>query len=475
MSSKKKNLLYKQVAERLITLIDQGVLRNGEKIPSIRNLSDTLGVSLNTIKEAYLHLENQYYIEAVPQSGFYVRENLTKTENAKYTDPLKLDLEEISLCRIYGAFQEQGRVPPGLELSISHLDSELFLASKLEKYLIEAIKYKPRQSYNYLISPGDSSLREQISKHYVVNGIQIRSDELIITNGCLEAIYLSLMTICQPGDTVAIETPSYFSFVRTLEFLGLKVLEIPCSFEKGMSISALQFALENHSIKAVLSVANFNNPLGSLIPDENKQEIVSLLNRFNVPLIEDDIHGDLFFTESKPKPFISYDQTGNTVLCSSFSKTIAPGIRIGWIAPGKYYSRVEEAKSMLNVGTASLFQIAIAEFLKSGTYNRSLRQLRKTLKDQIQNMRKLILAHFPKGTKVNDPRGGFLLWVELPKNYDCLKLFSEALKQDIGIAPGALFSMQGKYSNFMRLNAGITNNLTEFLIKKLAEIIKKNC
>lgn len=459
----------------MITLIDQGVLRRGDKIPSIRNLSSTLGVSLNTIKEAYMHLENQYYIESVPQSGFYVREHLNKVEKAQYTDPLKLNPEEISLCRIYGAFQEQGRIPSGVELAIAHLDSQLLLANKLERHLIETIKYNPKQSYNYLVTPGDSSLREEIAKHYAYYGVKVRSDELIITNGCLEAIFLSLMAICKPGNTVAVESPVYFTFLRILEYLHLKVLEIPCTFEDGMSIKALQFALENHPVKAVLSVANFNNPLGSLIPDKNKQEIVSLLNNYNVPLIEDDIQGDLFFTESRPKPCFAYDEIGNTLLCSSFSKTIAPGIRIGWIAPGNYYSNIESSKTLLNVGTSSLFQLALADFLKSGVYNRSLRHLKKILKEQIQTMREFVLSYFPQGTKVNDPRGGFVLWVELPEQYNCLGIFPEALKQGIGFAPGSLFSMQGKYSNFMRLNAGITNNQTEFMIKKLAEIIKQNC
>jgi DNA-binding transcriptional MocR family regulator len=461
-----KTTLYREVAARIVTLIDRGILKPGERIPSIRQMSDTLGVSLNTVKEAYSQLENSYHIEAVPQSGFYVRKDGHQRGSPAKVDPTELDPLEVSLCRIYGAFQENGKIPPGMELAIAHVDIDLLPAAKLQKYLVDAVRYNCRECLDYGIAPGDTQLREQIAKHYVMNGTGLTGEELIITNGCHEALFLSLLAVCQPGDTVAIETPLYFNFIRMLESLQLKVLEIPCDSAEGMSLEALQFALDNHRIKAVLSIPNFNNPLGSLMPEENKARMVEMAARHEIPLIEDDIHSDIYFTSKRPLPYRAFDRSGNTILCSSFSKTLAPGLRVGWVAAGRYQARVESLKTLLNIGTSPFTQRCLINFLREGSYERFLRRLRRDLKRQTETLRELILASFPAGTNVNSPPGGFVLWVEVPEGIDTLELFARALKEGIAFAPGPLFSMRGRYSNFLRLTAGVVNeNVTDAIIR----------
>lgn len=468
-----KTTLYKEVAARIVTLIDRGIMKEGEKIPSIRELSDTLGVSLNTVKEAYSQLENRYYIEAVPQSGFYVRNNRDQNERSGTVDPTDMDPLQVSLCRIYGAFQEQGRIPPGVELAIAHVDVDLLPTGKLQKYLVDAVRYDCRDCFDYQMAPGDLQLREQIAKHYVMNGTQLNGEDLIITNGCHEAVFLSLLAVCRPGDTVAIETPLYFNFVRMLELSQLKILEIPCYSDEGMSLEALEFALENHPVKAVLSIPNFSNPLGSLMPDEKKARIVEMSACYGIPLIEDDIHGDLYYADKRPLPYKAFDKNGNTILCSSFSKTLAPGLRVGWVAPGRYYSRVESLKSLLNIGTSALTQKALVSFLREGGYERFLRRLRRDLKMQTAALRELVLENFPAGTKVNDPPGGFILWVEVPESVNTLELFARSLKEGIAFAPGPLFSMRGKYSNYLRLTAGVLNENVIKAILHLGKMISE--
>ena len=277
---------------------------------------------------------------------------------------------------------------------------------KQQKCLVDTIRYSQKRAFDYLMPPGDALLREQISKHYMVYGTEILGDELIITNGCQNAVFLALLAICQPGDTVAIETPTFFNFVRMLESLHLRILEIPCSAEEGMSFEALQFALENHNIKALVSLPNFNNPLGSLMPEEKKKQIVQLLDFYGIPLIEDDVYSDIYFTENRPLTYKAFDKSGGVLLCSSFSKTIAPGLRLGWIAPGRFYERVVALKTLSSVGVSPFPLLAVARFIMQGGFERGLRKLRQTLQQQIKSLRECVLDIFPPGTKVNDPKAG---------------------------------------------------------------------
>ena len=464
-----KTTRYGQVAERILNLINNGVLKEGEKIPSIRQLSQELNVSINTVKEAYWKLERENYIFAVPQSGFYVQKQFSDISPKEEIDPSRLDPQEVSLCHIYGAFQNMGQCTPEVSLGIATLNPEFWPTQKMGRYFQEAMRYQEIESYNYIMSPGYSQLREQIARLGLSCGLDLSPDEIIITNGCHEAVFLALMALCKPGDSVVFESPMYFNLLQLLEQLDLRIIELPSSQIEGVNLDTLGFVIENYPVKAMFSIPNVNNPLGFSMPVWKKKKLVQLLAEKNIPLIEDDIYGDLGF-ETRDETCKSFDAEGNVILCSSFSKTLAPGLRVGWIVPGKYYDQVIKMKTLLNISTASINQIVVARYLKEGGYERHLRKLRKDLKKQISDLRACILKYFPKGTKVTNPSGGFLLWVELPESIDTDIIYQEAVKENILFAPGSLFTMKDKYSNCMRLNAGFWNDRVEKAIKYIGKL-----
>ncbi|MGD9214768.1 MAG: PLP-dependent aminotransferase family protein [Desulfobacteraceae bacterium] len=464
-----KTSRIEMVAERILKLIRTGALKEGDRIPSIRRLSSELDVSINTVKEAYWKLESRNYIVAVPQSGFYVKKQPADPGCDKIVDPHHLDPQDVSLCRIYGAFQNMGQCTPEISLAIADLAPELRPTAKMGRFLSQVLREQELESFSYLMTPGHLALRQQIARLGLSCGLELSPEQIVITNGCHEAVFLALMAVCQPGDTVVLESPVYFNLLQLLQQLKLKIIEIPSSDVDGMHLNTLRFVLENHAVKAVFSISNVNNPMGFSMPEAKKKALVALLDQYGIPLIEDDIYGDLAFGK-RAHPCKAFDTTDNVVLCSSFSKTIAPGLRVGWIVPGRYYDSVVDSKTLLNISTASMNQIALARFLKEGGYERYLRGLRKTLSAQVCAMRAAILRYFPPGTRVSRPRGGHLLWIELPQKVDAEVIYHQALSQGILIAPGHLFSIKPKYTNCMRLSSGFWNQRVEKAIQSIGAL-----
>lgn len=465
----KKPTRYEQVAQRIRHLIENGALKEGERLPSLRKLSRELNVSINTVKEAYWHLENQNYITAVPCSGYYVKKQPQLSRSHIAVDPTQLDPQEISLCQIFGAFQDAGQCTPEIRLAVAHMDSEFWPSDAIGRYLQEAARRQADEAFTYLVSPGSRALREQIAKQGLACGLDISPDEVVITNGCQEAIFLSLMAICEPGDTVVLESPIYFSLINLLQQLKLKIIEIPTTDNEGIPLETLRFVLENHPVKAMFSIPNFNNPMGFTMPSWKKKNLVQLLAQYHIPLIEDDIYGDLCFGQ-RPEPCKAYDSKGNVVLCSSFSKTIAPGLRIGWMLPGRYTKQINRLKTLINIGNAAINQIAVARFLKEGGYTQHLRRVRRHLQSHVEALRAAVLKYFPAGTKITRPDGGLFVWIELPKFYDTDQLYRQAVQSGILFAPGTLFSIKNRLSHHMRLSSGTWNDRVERAIAQLGRL-----
>ncbi|HEX9012313.1 MAG TPA: PLP-dependent aminotransferase family protein, partial [Anaerolineaceae bacterium] len=317
---------------------------------------------------------------------------------------------------------------------------------------------------------GCIELRTQVAQRSFTYGCQFSPEDVLITAGCMEAVTLSLRVVCQPGDTVAVESPTYFNMLQALEAMGLRALEIPTHPVTGVSLEALRFAVEHHPVRACLFMTNFTNPLGATIPDEAKQELVELLAEHEIPLIEDDIHGELYFGNERPKVAAAYDKKGLVLLCSSFSKDLAPGYRIGWIAPGRFRDQVERMKMATNVGTALLPQYAIAEILDSGGYDHHLRRIRRAYAQKVAGMTRAVIEHFPAGTRTSTPAGGFVLWVQLPERIDSLELYRAALKAGITLVPGYVFSTGGRYRNYIRLNAAYWCDKTAWAVRRVGEL-----
>jgi DNA-binding transcriptional MocR family regulator len=462
-------LLYEDVATKIGEMIDHGTYRPGDRVPSIRDLSRKMRVSINTVIEAYAHLENCGMIEARPQSGFYVCSRALEPK----VDPLERKAEEelISCCvsieetprRIMRSLSDASLVPLGVGIP----NPDLLPVDKLNRMLSTESRRFPMQSVSYAGARGTQRLRTQIAKRALNYGCTFSPEEIVVTSGCIEAVTLALQATCQPGDTVAIASPVYYILLHSLQWMGLKILEIPSTPQEGMSIEVLNYAIRHNPVHACLVISNFNNPLGSVIPGDRKRELVTLLAQREIPLIEDDVYGDLAFGPSRPAAVKAYDEKGLVLYCSSFSKTLAPGYRVGWIVPGKYQRRVRQLKAFINIATASPTQLAIAEFLTNGGYDHHLRRLCRVYSRQVAKTRDAVGRYFPPGTRVTRPEGGFILWVEMPKEVDALRLYEEAMKENIGIAPGTLFTTGDRFRNCIRLNAAFWSEHVEQALETL--------
>ncbi len=465
--------LYEKIADNIAHLVTKGTFRTGDRIPSIRIISRKMKVSVATALEAYRLLEDRGIVEARPQSGYYVRALVpgpvteapaTKTD-AKPTDVSINDIVRRVL---------RSMVDPGLlQLGPTIPNPELLPVKKLSSILASVVRTRGNQSLSYMVR-GYEKLRVQIARRSLLSGCRLAPDDILVTTGCQEAIMLSLRALCRPGDTVIIESPAFFNHLQAIETLGLKVIEIPSNPSDGISLETVAYVLEEMPVKACLLVPNFSNPNGSLMPDEKKKALLHLLYEHDVPLIEDDIYGDLSFSSERPGVVKSFDEKGLVVLCSSFSKTLAPGYRVGWVASsGSFRERIEHQKFVNSFTSATPPQMAIAEFLSNGGYDHHLRRIRRILSRNVESMRSAVGRHFPLGTRVTRPTGAFFLWVEMPERIDALELYEMAVKKGITIAPGLIFSTRNKYRNYIRLNAAVWSQEVERAIAVLGDMAKK--
>lgn len=446
--------LYEQVVNRVATLIDRGTLRPGERIPSVRKLSSQLGVSISTVLQAYLLLEDRGFIEARPQSGFYVKLRPRDLPPEPKTTNPSLSATKVGVAELVAKVFEAARNPDFVALATAIPSLDLLPTKQLNRLMAWVARHWGQQGMNYDFPPGNEALRRQVARRSLDWGCSLSPDDIVTTCGAMEALNLCLRAVAKPGDTIAIESPTFYGILQAIESLGMKALEIPTHPRDGINLEALEYAIKKNKAKACMLVPNFNNPLGSCMSDKNKKQLVEMLSRREIPLIEDDMYGDIYFGAVRPKIAKVFDKEGMVLLCSSFSKTIAPGYRVGWAAPGRFKLQVEYLKSMNTVATATLPQMAVARFLESGGYDRHLRRLRQALATQVQRVILAISQCFPEGTRVTRPAGGFVLWVELPKRVDSLELYREALEKRISIAPGPIFSAKQKYQNFIRLSCG---------------------
>lgn len=455
------NHLYLQVAEGVEKMIDEDVLKIGDKLPSVRVLSEEYGISMGTAFQAYYHLEGKGLIESRPKSGYYVRFNHRRyPELPQFNQPETIS-HEVSVSEMIASIYGDIVADNVINLALAVPDISLLPVAKLNKAVMLAIRNSKDHCISYEDTQGNIELRKQIAKLAFNWGGKIKPDEVVVTSGCLEAITMCLRAVTNPGDTVAVESPTYFGIYQAIESLGLKVVEIATDPAIGVDINHLEKAIKKFTVKACVFVPNYNNPLGSCIPDENKKKLVDLISQYNIPLIEDDIYGELYFGKTRPKTCKSFDtkslpagRQGLVMHCCSLSKSLAPGYRIGWAIPGKFIEEVKQIKRIHNISCPTLTQVAMSNFLKNGRYEYHLKNLRKALHTQSLKYIQAIIEYFPADTKVSRPHGGFIMWLELNKKVDAFKLRAEAMKHKIAIVPGKIFSSGSKYSNFIRLSFG---------------------
>ena len=451
----KKQFRYRHLAEEIEQKIMVGTYKPGERLPSIRKLHRQCNLSISTIYRAYTELETLGLVEARPKSGYYVNpvalQKIKVPQFAKaYYPPKKVKLSSM-INSVISAINNPYLLPLGSTVT----DSELLPFKFFSRILKDLSHAELKSMISYSLSEGYPELRRQITLRSVGVMEITTPDDIIITNGCMEAVALSLLAITQPGDTVALETPTNFGFLQLLKELGLLVVEVPTDPRYGVELDELEKMFQQTRVKVCLFVPNFNNPLGAVMPDDNKQRLVELLEEYNIPLIEDSISSELYFGKQRPQPLKALDHQDLITTCSSFSKTLAPGLRIGWVIPGKFIKeKIQNLKAAISVTTSTLDQYLIAQFLATGAYERHLRRLRNALKKQIVRTAFSIQKYFPPETRLAIPTGGTLLWVQLPPGVDGLKVYEKALDHNIAIIPGSVCSNSGQFGNFIQISCG---------------------
>ncbi len=470
----RKTPKYQLVADRLTGLIEEGVFGPGAAAPSVRKLSRQWKVSITTILKAYYLLEARGLLVPRPRSGFYVSNRLPSAPPEPALSNPEPDPSTVGMRELITMIVLRDTLNPQLtQLGAAHPAAELTATRQLNRHMASAARRMGDRAGLYMTPPGNRPLRQQIVRHAVDAGCSLAADDIIITSGCGEAVSSCLQAVCRPGDTVAVESPICFDVFQYLENLGLKALEIPTHPRDGISLEALRFALENNSVQACIVISNFNNPLGSCIPDEHKQALVSLMADFDIPLIENDIFGDMHFSVKRPLSAKAFDTKGLVLWCASFSKTLSPGLRVGWAAPGRYRSTVAWLKYSTSLATGTLPQVAVAAFMAEGGYRQHLRRIRRIYQQRVADLRRCVIRFFPADIRVTDPSGGYLLWIELPQRIDALALYRSALKEDIAITPGHLFSTGDRYGNFIRLNAANWSDEATPAIERLGRVIER--
>lgn len=453
--SSPESLLYERVASHVESLIAAGALRAGDRLPSVRRFARERDVSIATVLAAYRQLEVRALIETRPKSGHFVRRAETLRRPAQRVPrTAALTPARISVSDVVSNLVRSMSDPRVVPLGAAQLAPELYPIRTLNRLLMGILRDISNAGASYEPPPGLLTLRRQLARRSLTWGVSLAEDDLMITSGAMEAMHLALRATVRPGDSIAVSTPTYFGILQMLEELGLRVVEIPSHPEQGMDVAALELALRRVTIRACIAIPNFDNPSGALMPYEARVRLMALLERYDVPLIEDDIYGDLAWDNSRPSPIKALDKSGRVLMCGSISKTIAAGYRVGWIAPGRYAERIARLKFSHSVATSAIEQMAVAEYLSVGGYDRHLRSLRAKLRQQVRAFREAVAAAFPAGTSVSEPSGGFLLWVQLPRRVDAMQLQAAAAKRGIVIAPGSVFAAGNRYKHHFRLNCG---------------------
>ncbi len=453
--------LYRRLATHYRGAIEAGSLRPGERMPSLRNLMRLHDISLSTALQLCRVLETDGWAEARDRSGYFVRRPqrarivpMDEPPAGQRPDPAQF----VGIHTRVSDFvtrRRQAKIGGHLDLSIARAAPEMYPAEELRMAITRALRHHPEVLSGVPPLQGEPHFRAVLAKRALAAGMTLSPDEVLVTNGCIEALNLALRAVAQPGDTIAVESPTFYGLLQVLESLGLRALEIPTSPQTGVSIEALELALDTYAdIKALVVVPHLQNPLGSVMPASHKERLVQLCETRGLPLIEDDTYTELVDADALPRALKSWDRTGNVIHCASLHKILAPGLRLGWMTAGRWQARVEMLKYAQTRNNEALAQLGAGHFMATGAYDRHLRRLRGFLAVQRERTAEAIASHFPAQTRLNLPPGGLQLWVEMPNRRSSADVFDTALREGILVAPGTLFSNTSRVDHYLRINCG---------------------
>ncbi|QJD58445.1 PLP-dependent aminotransferase family protein [Pseudomonas sp. gcc21] len=465
--------LYQRIAQQLAEDIVKGFYQPGERVPSVRKLSMQKGVSHATVLQAYATLEDQELIRARPQSGYYVHRSPALTAPTPEMSVVEAP-HAVTRSGIIAEILRQSRRPGVIPLGAAVPCSEYLPLRALHQQVSKVTRFHSQRAFDYSFSPGYEPLRRQVAMRMRDAGAVVDPAQVVITNGCVEALQLCLRTITRPGDLIASESPSYYGLVQLCELLGLKVVEIPTDPESGLSLERLEEAAQRWPIKALVLTSRAGNPMGATMPEHRQRALVEMMSRHDIRIIEDDVYGELMFDQGQSRALKAFDRADTVMYCSSFSKTISPGLRTGWVIAGPQQDAIERLQTFTTLSACSVSQMAVSAYLENGGYDRHLRHVRQAYRKNLSCFQLAVQQYFPAGTQISRPKGGFILWLSMPAQVDARMLFNQALEQNISIAPGLVFSNTDQFNHCLRLNCGIPwNQETERAVETLGRLAAK--
>ena len=453
MATNRNESRHRALAAELETMIEGGAFRAGERLPSTRVLARSKGASVATVMQAYESLAERGLVEIRARSGYYVRGRVRAARKEERREHATLPPEIIAVSDLVFSVLEQIRDRQVVPLGSAFPSPAYFPLPRLAQDLARAARRMDPWRTVEDLSPGSRELRQQVAKRYALHGVSTAPEEVVITSGALEALNLYLASVARAGDVVVLESPAFYGALQAVERLGLRAVEVRTDPVEGLDLGELDGAIRRHPVRACWLMPNLQNPLGATMPEDKRRALVKLLAKYDVPLVEDDVYAELRFGGALP-PAKAFDAKGLVMHCGSFSKSLAPGYRVGWCVPGRYRREVERAKLSTSIATSVPAQEGIAEFLRQGGYDRHLRQLRRAFATTQARMRAAIERAFPEGTRISSPEGGYFLWVELPSRCDAMKLHAQAMREGISVAPGPMFSASAGFANALRINCG---------------------
>ncbi|MDE2149138.1 MAG: PLP-dependent aminotransferase family protein [Gammaproteobacteria bacterium] len=466
-------MLYRSIADALAKQIAEGVYVAGDRLPSIRDACENFRVSISTIQRAYWELENRRLAEARPQSGYYVLPRNCWPASAE-VPPSADDLPEpVTINQgVFHLFSRQ-QTENFLNLGLAYPSPEFLPVTQIRRILRKLSRFH----LEGILTPDGTAdvglkLRRQLAQMMLNAGCEVNCDEVVTTAGCKDALAFCLGAIVHRGDIVAVETPTFPGFLQLLEALGAQALEIPTDPVNGIGIDALELALEQWPIKACVLVPTCHNPVGFTMPEDRRRRLVDLAHAAQLPVIEDDIYGDLSVPTPRLRALKAYDRDGLVLYCSSVSKSMGGGLRVGWACPGKFISEVRRLKALHGVAENTLSGMVVTEFLASRGYERHMRRLVTQFQRVVCKMIAAIHAYFPEGTAAKVPTGGYVVWVQLPHVVDSWALYRLALAKNILILPGRLFAASGRYRSHFRISAAVPwNQRAEDAVRCLGALV----
>jgi len=447
--------LYENLALELENQIRSGSLRYGERLPSIRAQSDAHGLSPGTVVEAYAWLEERGLIEPRPRSGYFVTAPRVDTPTPESdVESVYLPPEDPSPEELIHALRQAIYDPKILPLGIATPAAEFFPNAQVDRILKKVLREEPTTLSDYIYPPGTIAFRRAISSRYRKLHVESEWKDAISTSGATESIGLALRAVANPGDVVLLESPTYFGIIQLVRTMGYGIYEAPLHPTNGLDPEELLRAKRKigSRLKAAVLVPNHSNPLGLAMSDDRKKELVLAAQKTGITLIEDEVYADLSFADRRPKPLKAFDPDDSVILCGSFSKTISPSVRAGYLLNSRHHEALFAQKSTVSSGVSTLAEETLALFLKDGFYERHLARVTREYQRLLGLYTSTIIQSFPDGTRVSRPAGGYVLWVQLPGEIDSRLLQRRALEKRINIASGVLFSPQGAFQSCIRMN-----------------------